>query len=94
MNMRRFGQSLLSPGMPRTMALKAGGFLFKSSKSRLKNSGPEAVVERTFLQALTGADVDVEARAACGGASDALDTLVTAEVQVADYDGSRPGEGE
>ena len=49
--MRRFGQSLLSPGIPRTMALKAGGFLFKSSKSRLRNSGPEAVVERTFLQA-------------------------------------------
>jgi len=42
---------LVSPGIPRTMALKAGGFLFKSSKSRLRNSGPEAVVERTFLQA-------------------------------------------
>ena len=63
MNMRRFGQSLLSPGIPRTMALKAGRFLFKSSKSRLRNSGPEAVVERTFLQG--GADFDVEAGAAC-----------------------------
>ena len=41
----------LMPGIPRTMALKAGRFLFKSSKSRLRNSGPEAVVERTFLQA-------------------------------------------
>ena len=28
------------------------------------------------------------------GASGALDTLVTAEVQVADYDGLRPGDGE